>query len=189
MTTNTPADGPGTSATSDAPADSTERADLLAELASARRFLRYTTRDLTDEEARQRTTVSGLCLGGLIKHVAAVEQGWTDFMVHGPSAMGDVAVTTEAAQADRTKQFQLLPEETLEDVLAQYQEIASRTDDLIASLPDLSAAQPLPQAPWFPPGAQWSARRTLLHILAETTQHAGHADIIRESLDGAKTMG
>ena len=44
-------------------------------------------------------------------------------------------------------------------------------------------------APWFPPGARWSARRVLLHIIAETAQHAGHADIIRESLDGAKTMG
>ena len=57
------------------------------------------------------------------------------------------------------------------------------------TLPDLDAAHPLPQAPWFPPGASWSARRVLLHIMAETAQHAGHADIIREALDGAKTMG
>ena len=56
-------------------------------------------------------------------------------------------------------------------------------------LPDLDATQPLPQAPWFEPGARWSARRVLLHIIAETAQHAGHADILRESLDGAKTMG
>ena len=40
-----------------------------------------------------------------------------------------------------------------------------------------------------PPGAAWSARRVLLHIVAETAQHAGHADIIRETIDGAKTMG
>jgi hypothetical protein len=56
-------------------------------------------------------------------------------------------------------------------------------------LPSLDDSHPLPEAPWFEPGARWSARRVILHILAETAQHAGHADIIRESLDGAKTMG
>ena len=45
-----------------------------------------------------------------------------------------------------------------------------------------------PRAPWFEPGARWSARRVLLHVIAETAQRAGHADIIRESLDGAKSM-
>ena len=59
----------------------------------------------------------------------------------------------------------------------------------MATLPDLDADHPLPDAPWFEAGARWSARRVLLHVLAETAQHAGHADIIRESLDGAKTMG
>jgi hypothetical protein len=53
----------------------------------------------------------------------------------------------------------------------------------------LDLAHPLPEAPWFEPGASWSARRVLLHVIAETAQHAGHADIIRESLDGAKSMG
>ena len=64
----------------------------------------------------------------------------------------------------------------------------SRTDELVASLPDLDLAHPLPNAPWFPPGEKRSARRVFLHIIAETTQHAGHADIIRESLDGARSM-
>jgi uncharacterized damage-inducible protein DinB len=168
---------------------SPERADLLAELASARRFLRYTARELTDEQARQRTTVSELCLGGLIKHVTAVEQAWSGFIVAGPSALGDSSEMTEADWAKRANQFRLLPDETLDGVLAAYEEVASSTDDLLRTLPDLNARQPLPQAPWFPPGAQWSARQALLHIVAETAQHAGHADIIRESLDGARTMG
>ena len=54
--------------------------------------------------------------------------------------------------------------------------------------PSLNAGHPLPKAPWFQPGESWSARQVLLHIIAETAQHAGHADIIRESLDGAKSM-
>jgi hypothetical protein len=80
-------------------------------------------------------------------------------------------------------------DETLEGLLAAYDDVADRTDQLVSSLPSLDASHPLPEAPWFPPGARWSARRALLHIVAETAQHAGHADIIRESIDGAKTMG
>src|SRR3712207_9015981 len=47
--------------------------------------------------------------------------------------------------------------------------------------PDLDASHPLPEAPWFEPGARRSARRVFLHIVAETAQHAGHADILRET--------
>jgi uncharacterized protein DUF664 len=166
-----------------------ERADLLAALAKPRHFLRFTTRDLDDEQARQRTTVSELTLGGLIKHVTAVEQNWADFIVHGPSVAPDFSAMTEADYENWANGFRLLPEETLAGVLATYAEVAERTDKLVATLPDLNADHPLPPAPWNPPGERWSARRTLLHIAAETAQHAGHADIIRESLDGAKSMG
>lgn len=83
----------------------------------------------------------------------------------------------------------MLDSETLAGLLADYDQVAHETDELVASLPDLDASHPLPQAPWFEEGAHWSVRRVLLHIVAETSQHAGHADIIRESLDGAKTMG
>jgi hypothetical protein len=82
----------------------------------------------------------------------------------------------------------MLPGETLAGVLADYERVAARTDELVATV-DLDAAHPLPEAPWFEPGARWSARRVLLHVIAETAQHAGHADIIRETIDGAKSMG
>ncbi|MFF4061005.1 DinB family protein [Streptomyces sp. NPDC001668] len=166
-----------------------ERTDLLEALAHSRRFLRFTARDLTDEQAGQRTTASELCLGGLIKHVTSVERHWTDFIVNGPSAMPDFTAMTEADFAQRAEEFRMLPGETLAGVLADYEETARRTDGLVTTLPDLNAAHPLPEAPWNEPGARWSARRVLLHIAAETAQHAGHADIIRESLDGAKSMG
>ncbi|MBA2807130.1 DinB family protein [Streptomyces sp. KM273126] len=168
---------------------SDERTDLLDTLAKHRHFLRFTTRDLTDEQAGLRTTAGELCLGGLIKHVTSAERSWVDFIRNGPSAMGDFTAMTEADWARRADEFKMLPGDTLAGVLAAYEEVARETDELIASLPDLDATRPLPKAPWFEPGARWSARRTLLHIIAETAQHAGHADIIRESLDGAKTMG
>src|SRR5262249_18299155 len=65
-----------------------ERADLLTMLGKARHWLRFTARDLTDEQARQRTTASELTIGGLIKHVTAVERNWARFIVHGPSDDG-----------------------------------------------------------------------------------------------------
>src|SRR6202035_2287521 len=95
-----------------------ERTDLLAILGKHRHFLRFTTRDLTDEQARQRTTVSELCLGGLIKHVTSAERGWTNFILEGSSALGGVSDMTEADFARRADEFRLLPEETLEGVLA-----------------------------------------------------------------------
>ena len=158
------------------PAVTGERAEWLETLAKHRHFLRFTTRDLTDEQARQRTTASELCLSGLIKHVTEVERGWADFLRNGASA------------SQHNDGFQPSPDETLANILADYAEAARATDELIATLPDLNAAQPLPEAPWFKPGAQWSARQVLMHIVTETAQHSGHADIIRESLDGARTM-
>ncbi|WCD97735.1 DinB family protein [Streptomyces sp. HUAS 31] len=166
-----------------------ERSDLLETLAKHRHFLRFTTRDLTDEQAGQRTTASELCLGGLIKHVTSTERSWAEFIQRGPSAMPDFKNMTEADFAKRADDFRMLPGETLEGVLAAYEEVAAVTDKLVADLPDLSVSHPLPEAPWFEAGARWSARRVLLHIIAETAQHSGHADIIRESLDGAKSMG
>ncbi|MGH3165420.1 MAG: DinB family protein [Trebonia sp.] len=168
---------------------STERTDFLTMLATARHFLRNTTRDLTDNQARQRTTVSELCLGGLIKHVTQAERSWADFIVKGTSAQRAFSEMTPEDWARRADGFRLLPDETLHGVLDDYAKAAERTGDLVRTLPDLDIAHPLPEAPWFPPGTTWTARQVLLHIIAETTQHAGHADIIREALDGAKSMG
>jgi hypothetical protein len=161
-----------------------ERADLLETLGRHRALLRGTVRGLTDEQAAQRTTVSELCLGGLIKHVSATERGWASFIVGGAAAMRDAAGGEDWAAG-----FRMLDGETLAGLLDGYEEVARRTDELVATLPDLDSSHPLPEAPWFEPGARWSARRVLLHMIAETAQHAGHADIIRESIDGAKSMG
>jgi len=166
--------------------DARERADLIQALEAHRNFLRQTVRGLGDEDATRRTTASELCLGGVIKHVTRMEERWVNFIEEGTSAIGAV---DEAAFAAHAASFRVLPGETLDALLARYGEVARRTEAVVAALPSLDLAHPLPEAPWFEPGAEWSARRVLVHIIGETAQHAGHADIIRESLDGAKTMG
>jgi hypothetical protein len=169
-----------------------ERHDLLEALAAHRAFLRQTASGLTDEQARARSTVSELTIGGIIKHVAATEASWSEFMTTG--VQGGVAddldwsdPPPEALQAYYDG-FRLLEGETLAGVLDEYERVAAATDELVTTL-DLDRSYPLPPAPWFPPGAERSVRRTIVHIVAETAQHAGHADIIREAIDGAKTMG
>ncbi len=165
-----------------------ERADLAETLGKHRNFLTYTSRGLTDEQAATRTTVSELTIGGIIKHVTAVERSWARFIVEGPGPTAtdwqDPAVIQEHLDG-----FTMLPDETLAGLINEYEAVSAATDELLATLPDLDASHPLPEAPWNPPGARWSARRVFLHLIAETSQHAGHADIIRESIDGAKTMG
>ncbi|MFE6001409.1 DinB family protein [Streptomyces sp. NPDC056454] len=187
-----------TMTSSPSPALDGERADLLAELADARAALIRTVQGLDDEQIAERPTVSALCLGGLVKHVASTEESWLRFVVEGPSAMAfdlpegvtweDFAAGTASAYPqwaiDRQNDFQVLPGETLAGVLARYEEVAARTAEVVAGLRDLSVTHPLPDAPWNEPGAERSARRVLIHVIAETTQHAGHADILREAIDG-----
>jgi hypothetical protein len=163
-----------------------ERADIIETLQAHRRFLRRTVDGLDDQAAAKRTTVSELCLGGLIKHVTLMETGWVKFILEGP---GEKPAADEAAMEHHANSFRMLEGETLAGLLDHYEEVAARTDELVATIPSLDVSHPLPEAPWFPPNARRSARRVFLHIVAETAQHAGHADILRETLDGQKTMG
>lgn len=174
------------------PQMSAERRDLLDLLGKHRGFLRYAVAGVSDAQAATRPTASELCLGGVLKHVTATERSWADFVVNGA---GDAIDWESVDWADpppeilaHQAEFQMTGEDTVAGLLAAYDEVAAATDELVASV-DLDRAQPLPQAPWFEAGASWTARRAFLHIVAETAQHAGHADIIRETIDGQKTMG
>ncbi|GAA4533405.1 DinB family protein [Amycolatopsis samaneae] len=194
--------GPNDVTTTQPPATlDAERTDLLTELADARADLVATTEGLGDEQVSARPTVSELCLGGLVKHVAAMEQQWLRFVVEGPSAMhydlpdgvtwADIAAGTAREfprwMTEHRNGFRLLPGETLAGILDHYARVAARSAEIIAAVPDLSATHPLPEAPWHEPGAVYSIRRVLLRVIAETTRHAGHADILRESIDGRKS--
>jgi hypothetical protein len=155
-----------------------ERDGLLAYLAQQRLGLRATVHGLTDEQARMTPTPSStLSLGGLIKHAANCERGWI---------AGTIANRLpEGGGRDWATEFQLQEGETLEWALALYDEVARETEAIIAEIPDLGQAVAVPPAPWFPKNVKfWSVRWVLLHAIEETARHGGHADIIREALDG-----
>ena len=161
-----------------------ETTDLLATLAKHQFLFRFTVRNLTDDQARLTPTVSALSLGGLVKHVTASQRDWTRFIVEGASAMS----FTPESFVEHAATFRMEADDTRDELLADYSAAAARTEEVVRALPTLDVAQQLPEAPWFT-DTHWSARRVLTHLIAETAQHAGHADIIRETIDGQKTMG
>lgn len=175
-----------------------ERAELIGTLERHRGFLLQTAQGLTEEQARTRSTVSALTVASLLKHVADTEEQWFRFAVEGPAALAPAAdepdwnaIAEQGAWAEtewEDTRFVLADHETLEFLRARIEQVAARTEEVLRTA-DLDTTHPLPVAPWFEPGASWSVRRVALHMLAEISQHAGHADIIREAVDGARTMG
>jgi hypothetical protein len=157
-----------------------ERTALLSYLAQQRDGIRYATYGLTDAQAMSRPSVSELSLGGLVKHAALVEQAWVGYLQD-----GDTSVFMP--DYDWADGFVLVERETLADVVSFSAEVARNTEKVVTDLPDLGAplAPTSPGVPWIPAGLVWSPRWVLLHLIEETARHAGHADIVRESLDGA----
>ncbi|NLG55916.1 MAG: DinB family protein [Rhodococcus sp.] len=157
-----------------------ERADLLAILEDQRHNFQITLRGLTEEQAVKRSTVSELTLGGLVKHLTQTESQWiTTILEPDENAEFDMDSVTDS--------YQLVAGESFADAVAKYEEAATRTKQAIADIENLDVLVPLPTAPWSPERQWWTARKILLHIIRETSHHSGHADIIRESLDGANT--
>lgn len=154
----------------------TERDALLAYLEQQRYVLRLTAYGLTDEQARMTPSASELSIGGVIKHVTAAERRWADIVLQ--------RYRLRSAH-EYAADFRV--DGSLADVLADYQKAAEETDAVIADIADLDQDVPVPGGvPWFPADVgAWSVRWVLLHLIGETARHAGHADIIRESLDGA----
>jgi uncharacterized damage-inducible protein DinB len=154
-----------------------ERAALLGYLRQMRLVIKIAAYGLTDEQARATPSACTLSVGGLVKHVAAVEQSWMDTVLERP----------QGTETDYEANFRLEPGETLAEVLEHYDAVAAETEAVVASIPDLGQAVPVPQGvPWFPDDVEaWSVRWVLLHLITETSRHAGHADIVRESIDGA----
>jgi len=149
-----------------------ERDALLTFLEQQRESLRAAALDLTDEQARAAPTVSSLSLGGLIKHCARTERRWAVAGIASEPLPGLWPIE------DWPADFRMEPGETLAELLSYYVETAATTERIVADVTDLG--QPLAADP------ERSVRWVLLQLIKETARHAGHADIIREAIDGQR---
>jgi Protein of unknown function (DUF664) len=141
---------------------------------------------LTDEQARSTPSVSALSIGGLIKHVTGMQRHWMARVAAAPDAPpGDDRPFEEITQG-RTDEHVMLPDETLDGLLRALADQNAESLRLVETA-DLGATVPVPHhIPWFPKDIDaWSVRWVVLHVINELARHAGHADIIRESIDGA----
>ncbi|WP_411103375.1 DinB family protein [Streptomyces sp. cmx-4-9] len=159
-----------------------ERGTLLAFVEAQRTALREAAEGLTEEQAASRPSVSELSLSGLLKHAAECELNWLRMAQQRPNERGRDAESWGDA-------FRLVEGESVAQVLGFWEEVAQETAAFIAAVPSLDDSFPLPPAPWFPADAKVSMRWLLLHLVEEFARHAGHADIVRESIDGTRAMG
>jgi hypothetical protein len=158
----------------------TEQEGLLAFLAQQRQALRHAAYGLTEEQLRLAPSASALSVGGLVKHVALTERSWIQGYVLGRTH-------SAGGYDDYARGFVLGNGETMADVLELQATVAAETEAAVAEIDDLDHPVPVPRdAPWFPADVEaWSLRWVLLHLIEEAGRHAGHADIVRESIDGA----
>lgn len=175
-----------------------ERADLIESLQLQHAFLLQTAQGLTEEQARTASTVSQLTIASIIKHVTDTERDWFRFMAEGPTALQGQEVYDEDmdwenvdwdnAEGMEDPRFELSEEDTLPNLIAGLKEVEATSVQILNEV-DLDQSHELPPAPWFEAGSSRTNRRTAQHMLTEIAQHCGHADIVREAIDGQKTMG
>ncbi|MGI5339272.1 DinB family protein [Streptomyces sp. CA-181903] len=158
---------------------SDERGTLLAFVDAQRGGVRRALLGLTEEQARSRPSASEMSLIGLLKHVMHAERGWLE-LASGTSP--DI----DADEAAKRFLAAWHPEEseTVPALLAAWEEQAAEVERFVRALPTLEETFALPPAPWFPKDTRVSMRWFLMHLVEEIGRHAGHADIIRESIDG-----
>jgi uncharacterized damage-inducible protein DinB len=141
---------------------------------------------LTDEQARSSPSVSALSIGGLVKHATGVQRSWMARVAAAPEAPPIDTRPFGQIAKDFADQHVMRPDETLDGLLRAFEAQNAASLRLVETA-DLDAAVPVPRdIPWFPKKQEaWSVRWVILHVINELARHAGHADIIRETIDGA----
>ncbi|MGA8546336.1 MAG: DinB family protein [Mycobacterium sp.] len=169
-----------------APPVTDERSALREYLAYHQSAYFAVAHSLTDEQARSQPTVSALSIGGLVKHATGMQRTWLARVAAAPDEPPRDTRPFDEIAKDYGDQHVMRPDETLAGLLTAFEAESANALRLVETA-DLDAKVPVPtDIPWFPKGLDaWSVRWVILHVINELARHAGHADIIRESIDGA----
>jgi uncharacterized damage-inducible protein DinB len=158
-------------------AKSDQKADLRRYLQDAREALLWKLDGLSEYDVRRPMVPTGTNLLGLVKHLAGVELGYFGDTFGRPSA--DELPWDES---DPNSDMFAAPDESREFITGLYRRAWAHADATIDAL----TLDAIGHVPWWPPDRnEVTLHRILVHVIAETCQHAGHADIIRELIDGA----
>jgi hypothetical protein len=162
-----------------APTAVDEREVLLRRLEEQRRAVHNTVRGLTEEQARSTPSASQLSLAAIIKHLTQGERTWSVVRMAGRDVEAD-------PQGEWMAGFQVGAGETVPVLLAQWAEVARATEEIVRAEPDLDRSVEISAETrrWLASGVDVTVRWVLLHLVEESARHAGHSDIIRESIDG-----
>jgi hypothetical protein len=161
------------------PRQGSERDTLIAFLDYHRELLIDKASGLSDEQLHTAVAPSSLTLGGLINHMAIVEDSWftDDFAGNGIPEPWATAPWEE----DRDWELTSAPDVPTNELFQRYRDAIARSDAIIAGANDLGDLS----ASLHREGDAWSMRWVLNHMIEETARHCGHADFIRESIDGS----
>ncbi len=158
-----------------------------SERAILREFLDYQREDLigkleglTETQVRMTPTASSLSLLALVKHSGIWERRWFQIVVAGRTVREDLPEATDEESADSDPTVRLADEDNIESVIANYREQIAASNEILDSF-DLDA--PCVLSDMVDKNVRWVA----VHMIEETARHAGHADIIRETIDGSRS--
>lgn len=143
--------------------------------------MRTTVCELTSEQAHAVPSASSLNLAALLLHTAEVALYWTAAALAAPNPP---QLPDDAGEEHYLEQL-TADTRSLDEVLEFFDRYVAMTQENLEQLSDLDALVPTWDAPWIPEDlTHWEARWCLQHVIAEIARHVGHADIIRESIDG-----
>ena len=155
------------------------KADLHLYLTRARDALLWKLDGLSEYDVRRPLVPTGTNLLGLVKHVASVAAGYFGDTFGRPFGEPLPWLTEEA---EDNADMWATPEESREQIIGLYQRAWAHADATIEALP----LDTVGHVPWWPPErADATLHRILVHMIAETDRHAGHADLVRELIDGS----
>ncbi|WP_432790690.1 DUF664 domain-containing protein [Brevibacterium sp. K11IcPPYGO002] len=173
------------------PSVTTEADAAFTYLTQQCRQLKLTSLGLTDAQARSTPTASGLSILGLIVHGAQVVNNWLIQVKDPTREVGEDDYRMVNEKVGLTMMFDgsALPDLDIDEAVAIFDTVIDGIEEARSAVEeagtDLGTEVPMPDNPWMPDDFDMTVRWILWHLATEIARHAGHADIIRESIDGA----